>query len=186
MEGTRQGIQVGLLQGPVCEWPASMRSSAHGHPLVIRDMSISECHVTPTRAASFVCFLNGDCWHSPGTNTEWFSWMQLASSSESYMNSTQAPTRPLLLTYWRVGNIHSKNRCLDVEVHHSVTESSGGVEAPCMAFSWWAGETLLNHMIEYYFTLKTSYQEGGKTSYHSILHIWNVQNRLHTVAHTSA
>lgn len=45
----------------VCEWPASMRSSAHRHPVVIRDVPISERHITPTRAASFVCFLNGDC-----------------------------------------------------------------------------------------------------------------------------
>lgn len=146
----------------VCEWPASMRSGAHRHPLVIRDEPVSERHVTPTRAASFVCFLNGDCWHSPGTNTEWCSWTQLASSSESYINSTRAPTRPLLLTFWRVGNIRSENGCLGAEVHHSVTERSGGVEAPWMAFSWRAGETLLSHMTEYYFTLKTSYQVGKR------------------------
>lgn len=146
----------------VCEWPASMRSSAHRQPLVVRDMPISERHITPTRAASFVCFLNRDCWHSPGTPTEWGSWTQLASSLESYMNSTLAPTRPLLLTYWRVGNIRSENRCLGAEVHHSVTERSGGVEAPWTAFSWGAGETRPSHMIEYYFTLKTAYQEGKR------------------------
>lgn len=45
----------------MCEWPASMSSNAHWHSLVIRDVPISERHITPTRAASFVCFLNRDC-----------------------------------------------------------------------------------------------------------------------------